>query len=89
MLQLPRVAKARSLSEDKVKELVAQNTDGPGLGIFGDPGVNVLKLNLALDKVAPVASTPAATPSAPATPESPAAPAAAAPSGQTTPETPK
>ena len=63
MLQLPRVAKARSLSEAKVKELLAQNTDGSGLGIFGDAGVNVLKLNLALDKVAPVAPTPA-TPAA-------------------------
>jgi potassium-transporting ATPase KdpC subunit len=51
MLQLPRVAKARSLGEDKVRELIAQNTDGRSLGIFGDPGVNVLKLNLALDKL--------------------------------------
>lgn len=51
MLQLPRVAKARSLSEDKVREVVAQNTDGRSLGIFGEPGVNVLKTNLALDKL--------------------------------------
>ena len=49
-LQAPRVAKARNLPVDKVLELVRSNTDAPDLGIFGDPGVNVLKLNLALDK---------------------------------------
>lgn len=51
MLQLPRVAKARSLTEDKMRELVQENTDGRSLGIFGEAGVNVLKLNLALDKL--------------------------------------
>jgi K+-transporting ATPase ATPase C chain len=48
-LQVPRVAKARSLSEDSVRAFVKQNTDGPQFGILGDPGVNVLKLNLARD----------------------------------------
>ena len=48
-LQVPRVAKARSLSEDNVRDLVKQNTDGPQFGILGDAGVNVLQLNLALD----------------------------------------
>jgi K+-transporting ATPase ATPase C chain len=48
-LQTPRVAKARGLSEEKVSELVQQNTDGRDLGVLGDPGVNVLELNLALD----------------------------------------
>jgi K+-transporting ATPase ATPase C chain len=48
-LQVPRVAKTRGLSEDNVRDLVKQNTDGPQFGILGDPGVNVLKLNLALD----------------------------------------
>jgi potassium-transporting ATPase KdpC subunit len=48
--QVPRVAKARGLSEDKVRELIHQNTDGQDLGILGDLGVNVLDLNLALDR---------------------------------------
>jgi K+-transporting ATPase ATPase C chain len=48
-LQLPRVAKARNMSEDDLKKLVNQYTDGPDLGIFGEPGVNIIKLNLALD----------------------------------------
>jgi K+-transporting ATPase ATPase C chain len=51
-LQLPRVAKARGLSEEKLRELIQQNTDGRDIGIFGDPGVNVLTLNRALDSVA-------------------------------------
>ncbi|MCX6849544.1 MAG: K(+)-transporting ATPase subunit C [Verrucomicrobia bacterium] len=48
-LQAARVAKARNLSVEKVKELIAASTSKPDLGIFGDAGVNVLKLNLALD----------------------------------------
>ena len=48
-LQAARVAKARHLSVEKVKELIAASTTGPDLGIFGDAGVNVLKLNLSLD----------------------------------------
>jgi potassium-transporting ATPase KdpC subunit len=51
-LQTPRVAKARGLSEEKVRELVQLNTDGRNLGVLGDPGVNVLELNLALDSPA-------------------------------------
>ncbi|MGA2443608.1 MAG: potassium-transporting ATPase subunit C [Tepidisphaeraceae bacterium] len=48
-LQAKRVADARKISVDKVKALVDQCTDEPGLGILGDPGVNVLTLNVALD----------------------------------------
>jgi K+-transporting ATPase ATPase C chain len=48
-LQAPRVAKARGLSLDKVRELLRANTDAASLGFLGEPGVNVLPLNLALD----------------------------------------
>ena len=54
-IQTARVAKARNLDAAKVRELVEENTDKPFLGVIGDPGVNVLKLNLALDALAPVA----------------------------------
>ena len=48
-LQTARVAKARALTENKVREMISKYTDGRVFGVFGDPGVNVLKLNLALD----------------------------------------
>src|SRR5271154_2939846 len=48
-LQIPRVAKARGISEDDLKALVAKYTDGRDFGILGEPGVNIVKLNLALD----------------------------------------
>jgi K+-transporting ATPase ATPase C chain len=50
-LQTARVAKVRNLSADKTRELIKQNTDTADFGILGEPGVNVLKLNLALDNL--------------------------------------
>src|SRR5580704_7425239 len=47
--QSARVAKARGVSTDQVSQLIAQLTEGPDLGLLGEPRVNVLKLNLALD----------------------------------------
>ncbi len=49
--QAQRIATVRSLNLNQVEMLVSKNTDGRFLGIFGEPGVNVLKLNLALDRL--------------------------------------
>jgi K+-transporting ATPase ATPase C chain len=52
LFQAPRVAKARNMPEDRVRQLVTENTSGRLAGLLGEPRVNVLVLNLALDRAA-------------------------------------
>jgi K+-transporting ATPase ATPase C chain len=49
--QAPRIAKTRNLTEEQVRTLIAQHTTGRDLGLLGEPRVNVLALNLALDQI--------------------------------------
>ena len=51
LFQVPRVAKVRSIPEDRVRQLVSENTKGRLVGLLGEPRVNVLALNLSLDAV--------------------------------------
>jgi potassium-transporting ATPase KdpC subunit len=60
-IQAARVAKARGFSLDQVNQLIAQSTEHPSFGILGDPRVNVLRLNLALNRNSRSSSTAAAT----------------------------
>ena len=54
--QLDRVAKTRGLQPNQLEDLINKNTDGRFLGLFSEPGVNVLRLNLALDALKPANS---------------------------------
>jgi len=52
LFQAPRIAKARNLPEERIRQLVADHTEGRLFGLLGEPRVNVLLLNLALDQLA-------------------------------------
>ncbi|MBH8553346.1 K(+)-transporting ATPase subunit C [Nostocaceae cyanobacterium CENA357] len=52
--QVRRIASARNLNAAQIQTLVSQNIDGRFMGIFGEPGINVLQLNMALDALQPV-----------------------------------
>jgi potassium-transporting ATPase KdpC subunit len=52
LFQVPRIAKVRNLPEDRIRQVVADHTEGRFLGLLGEPRVNVLLLNLALDQLA-------------------------------------
>jgi len=51
LFQVPRIAKARNMPEDRIRQLVEDNTEGRFLGLLGEPRVNDLLLNLALDRI--------------------------------------
>ena len=56
LFQIPRIAKARKISKDKLRQLVEENTAGRLWGILGEPHVNVLRLNMSLDTRYPAAA---------------------------------
>jgi K+-transporting ATPase ATPase C chain len=54
LIQAHRIAAVRHLPPSKVEDLISAHTNGRFLGVFGEPGVNVLQLNIALDEEAPI-----------------------------------
>jgi K+-transporting ATPase ATPase C chain len=78
-LQIERIAKARGVAPDQISALVSRHTTSRSLGIFGEPRVNVLDLNLELEKTFPARETKEKPPEAEALVPAPAAPVAAAP----------
>jgi potassium-transporting ATPase KdpC subunit len=90
-LQIERVAKARGVAQDQIAALVARHTAARSLGIFGEPRVNVLELNLELEKAFPARETKVNPPAAEATPAPavtpPVATAPEAPAAAPAPET--
>src|SRR5579871_3115302 len=85
-LQAVHVARERKLSKEQVLKLIEDNTEGRQLGFLGEPRVNVLLLNLALDKLSPPPAAPP-TPAAPTGAAPPAGGSAPATAGATTPAT--
>jgi K+-transporting ATPase ATPase C chain len=76
--QVPRIAKARQVSQDRIREVIEGRVQGRDLGVFGEPRVNVLAVNLALDQQFGKPTPPPAPPAAPAA----AVPAAVPPDAQ-------
>src|SRR3984893_14355270 len=91
-LQIERIAKARGAAPDQIAALVARHTTSRSLGIFGEPRINVLELNIALEKTFPARETKEKSPTAEATPAPavtpPVATAPEAPAAAPAPERP-
>jgi K+-transporting ATPase ATPase C chain len=79
--QVPRIAKARQVSLDRIRQVIESRVQGRDLVVFGEPRVNVLAVNLALDQQFGKPAAPPAPPAAPSAAAAPAPPSAPAPAG--------